>query len=309
MAQDYWDTFWKQGFITTFGNTMPNNYQGPLRELWETIFSRVSNGGRVLDIATGSGALACIAAEISDRSGLDLDILAADFAKIPEEINAPEEISRLRKKINFFSNMPCEKLDFPGNHFDLITSQFGIEYSDWSQSLLEVLRTLKSSGSADFFCHREQAKTYQQSESEIKIYKSALENYKIFNAAAIFTKTFVEHGQASRTDSLALNKTINDFRSEFQGRELANMLVADIASQLKKLRTKEADQVAGILIEREAEYSAAQARLEDMLSAALSDSDLQSIIDLAKRIGFKDVSSRDLYQQGELIGAHIHMTK
>ncbi|WP_237067223.1 class I SAM-dependent methyltransferase [Microbulbifer guangxiensis] len=309
MSQTHWNKFWEQGFITTFGDAMRDNYQGPLRELWQDIFSRVKSHGRILDIATGSGALACIALQTSDQLVLDLEVLASDFAIIPENIKASDEIASLRKRITFFSHMPCENLGFPDRHFDLITSQFGIEYGDWKRSVPEVFRVLNDSGNADFFCHREQAKILKNSKSEIAVYRSALEEFKIFNAARNFAKALADQGKASQDDSRLLNQTINAFRSDHPGQQLASMMVADIASQLKKLRTLAPGEVFERLKERESEYSAALARLDDMVNAALSDDDVKAVINLATSTGFKAVTTQDFYHQGDLVGIHIHLEK
>ncbi|AOS95608.1 Ubiquinone/menaquinone biosynthesis C-methyltransferase UbiE [Microbulbifer aggregans] len=309
MRRQHWDEFWKQGFITTFGDSLRNNYQGQVREFWEKVFSTANPNSRVLDVATGNGALACIAAAISKQHHLSLEILAADAAEIPASIDAPKEIMELRESIQFFSNMPCESLAFPADHFNLITSQYGIEYGRWDQSIPEVFRTLSQKGVADFLCHRDRAIVVKKSVAEITIYRSALQKYRIFDAAERFTQAYGKTGSSNPQEAKALNKDINDFKEAHQGQQLCHVLVSDIAGQLKRLRTVDTTQVVAALRERKSEYSAAMARLEDMADAALSDSDIESIVNLATRSGFKDVTTRDIYQSGELIGVHIHLVK
>ena len=85
-----WTTFWKQGFPTSFASQFPDNYTGTLAKFWEGQFALLDNA-KVLDVATGNGAIALIAARITQIKSNNLDISAADFAHIKpaENSNSP----------------------------------------------------------------------------------------------------------------------------------------------------------------------------------------------------------------------------
>ena len=88
---------------------------------------------KLLDIATGNGALAVAAAQ----SGAD--VVGVD--------QSPQVIARARKleKWNLkFRVMDGENLSFPDGSFDAAFSNFGIAlFSDWNRGLKEMARVLK----------------------------------------------------------------------------------------------------------------------------------------------------------------------
>lgn len=310
MSQTHWNSFWSQGFITTFGSTLPDNYTGELRRFWENLFSELENNCRILDIATGNGAIASIAVEELSRSGKTAMICAADAAVITEDIELPSTAKELRKSIQFFSNTPCESLPFLQNHFDLVTSQYGIEYSDWNRSLSEVFRVLKPEASAHFICHRENSSIVNPSMDEITVYEAAINKYGIFDAASEFIQILSasEH-QAGQQNSAHLNKTINDFRLELKGNPLCNLLIAEIAESIKGLRRLGIEGTLAQLRNRKSEFEAAQSRLLDMKSAALNNTDIENILAECRDIGFSSADSINFSNQSELIGIHLHLVK
>lgn len=309
MSRQHWNTFWEQGYITTFGESLAENYSGRIRKLWESIFSTVRKGDRILDIATGNGAVACIAAEVAAKNNTGVEIFAADAAKIAADIEAPDHILEVRKDINFSSWMACEKLDFPDNHFDYVTSQYGIEYSELGSSIPEVYRVLKPSGCAHFISHRDQTRIVKDAAKETSIYDSAINEYRIFDVAEAFTNSYGNSGSTQSEKSAALNQAMNRFLGHYRREELCQILVSDIAAHLRRLKTMSVPEVKAQLSTRKTEYQAAFARLQDMAQAALDDAGLEHILGLSSKVGFASVNATDIYQNQDLIGVHIHLTK
>ncbi|MBB3061969.1 class I SAM-dependent methyltransferase [Microbulbifer rhizosphaerae] len=311
MNQKHWNDFWNQGFITTFGETLPTNYTGNLRNFWEEVFLSLENHCKILDVATGNGAIASIAADKISRSNKDVSIYAADAAVISESVKQlPLKTKELRKSINFFSNTPCESLPFSQEHFDLVTSQFGIEYSDWNLSLKEIFRVLKTGASAHFVCHHEKSSIVAPSMSEASIYESAMKKYRIFDAAIGFIQIIATTGcPTNQQASTQLNKTINDFRLEFSGNQLCSSLIAEIAEPMKRLRAIGTERVLTQLKSRKAEFESAHARLLDMKNAALNDTDIKNVLAKSREIGFSSADSLNFNNQLGLIGIHLHLVK
>ena len=310
MTHQHWNQFWNQGFITTFGASLQENYTGEIRDFWAEVFSQICNGDDILDLATGNGALACIAAEELKKNQVSAHIYAADAASIPAQISAPSNVQELRKSISFFSKMPCEELTFPDGKFQLVTSQYGIEYSDLRQSLAEVFRVLGPGGAAHFICHHRDSSLLANSINEISIYTSAIEQNQIFEFAIDFSKLFSRVNSAEKTcASAALNQAVNDFRDKHRDQELGQILIADIAGHLKLLKSENPESVITKLESRQSEYKAAYARLRDMEAAALSERDLEEVLKAAASIGFRAFGAEKIKQADELIGVHIQLTK
>ncbi|MCK7596058.1 class I SAM-dependent methyltransferase [Microbulbifer sp. CAU 1566] len=309
MAQKHWDEFWEQGFITTFGAPLEHNYTGKLKALWEQLFSNLCSGNNLLDLGTGNGALPCIAYSVLNKRNKSVNIHAIDSAKIPPNITASPEIQEARKNIQFSGESPCESLRFPDNKFDLITSQFGIEYSNWAQSLPEVFRVLKPGCGSHFVCHSLSSALIIATKQDLSVYKSALEEQKVFDHAALFAQQFQMEGEKKSTAARALNDSINELRSRHPDQELSQIIVSDLSQQLRQLKTTPPEIVKESIKARERSFIAAQARQKDMLNAALDESDVTYILQLAKKIGFESCTAEDFSQDGNLIGVYISLTK
>lgn len=101
-------------------------------------------GGRILDIATGTGDMALGIAATTPPS---VKIVGIDFCKEMIEIaNAKVEKSDYSERITY-AIAPCEAIPFPESSFDSVTIAFGIRnLDDRSQGLREIYRVLKTGG-------------------------------------------------------------------------------------------------------------------------------------------------------------------
>ncbi|MEO3735227.1 class I SAM-dependent methyltransferase [Shewanella baltica] len=141
----HWSEYWKLGHVTSFGTDYKENYTGQLKDLWSDIFSQFSTGFKVLDVATGNGALPLLIQDYFSKLSIDGEVKGVDYADINM---APLTSSHHNKNvvIELLGNTPAESLPFPDCEFDTVISQFGIEYSDLIISMPEVLRVLKDGG-------------------------------------------------------------------------------------------------------------------------------------------------------------------
>ena len=108
----------------------------------------MSPGACILDLCTGNGATALLAA----ADGRAARIVAVDQA----EIDPPAFVSRhaeLYARIAFNGGTGVEALPFGDGGFDAVVSQFGIEYSDLSRSLPEAVRMVAPGGRLRFVVH------------------------------------------------------------------------------------------------------------------------------------------------------------
>ena len=119
---------------------MPDNYGGSVRDFWREKFNELPEHARILDIATGNGAIATLAAELDADKNKGFFITATDLATINQDIVESKTAKELRRKIVFRSAVPCEKQPLEDNSCDLVTSQFGFEYSDVAAAVIEMRR-------------------------------------------------------------------------------------------------------------------------------------------------------------------------
>ena len=97
----------------------------------------------MLDIATGTGDFAILAAKILHPQQLWAVDISEGMMKIGAEKVASEGLGNIIQ----FKKEDCTQLTFPDNHFDAVTAAFGIRnFQDLDKGLSEMCRVLKTGG-------------------------------------------------------------------------------------------------------------------------------------------------------------------
>lgn len=157
--QQAWDAYWGEQRLAACLRDPGGNYGGCIAQAWRDFFSSLESRSRVLDLAAGNGAVALLGLEASDQDGLDLRIEACDAAQVDPSRSLPEHADALGR-IGFRGGIPAERLSYPDRRFDAVTSQYGIEYADWTRALKEVARVLKPGGAVMMICHATASSVY-----------------------------------------------------------------------------------------------------------------------------------------------------
>ena len=313
----HWSSFWQQGFITTFGSSKPNNYDGVVRNFWREKFIALPDGAQILDIATGNGAIATLAAEVGKEKSKTFTIAATDLAEVKIQLDGQEAANTLRESIEFHSHTPCEKQPFDDDQFDLVTSQFGFEYSDIKRSLAEVRRLLKADGRFVAISHHLDSDLIKAAIGEIEIYKRAMDDLDLFGGLRSYTAAMGELSGEQRAIAEKINRAtplavelmtkVKAFQKQFADAELCRELIEAISSMAKPQHASCANRLAFVEA-AETNFSLARARLQDMASAAISQTDIELLSVMAKEAGFSPVHCLKLYGDDQgLAGWQIHL--
>jgi SAM-dependent methyltransferase len=110
------------------------------RQVWVAVARALPRGARVLDLATGDGA---VLGKLRDGRP-DLKLVGVDSSVV-----LPKGVKGAELK----AGVPMERLPVPPASFDLVTSQFGFEYGDTARIAGEVRRVLRPSGRFTFIIH------------------------------------------------------------------------------------------------------------------------------------------------------------
>lgn len=142
-----WTRYWQSGTVTTFHGRFANNYDGVVRNEWHGIFDRLPARAKIVDLGTGNGAIAILAARYSHRRSRDFEITAVDFADIdPLRQLAGKAAAPHLSRIRFLGRTHIEQTTLPDSSLDLAMSQFGFEYAPPDEAVAEVDRVLKRAG-------------------------------------------------------------------------------------------------------------------------------------------------------------------
>jgi SAM-dependent methyltransferase len=148
-----WDQYWHYDRIAScFDGAGASNYDECVAAGWRAWFGHLPNGVRILDLCTGNGAAALIAAAVSRSESKGFEIVAVDRAAI----DPPAFVTRHAEDyaaIRFVPGTDIEALPFPNAGFDVVISQYGIEYADPGRAIPEAMRMIAPGGAARFVVH------------------------------------------------------------------------------------------------------------------------------------------------------------
>ena len=167
-ASDHWTDYWQQGNLTSLPRGFASNYEGEFLQFWEAQFAGLARDACVLDVCSGNGSIALLAKGYSARHQLDLQVKATDAAHIDmaRVIDSHPDLSQHIQAIEFLPGVRLEALAVAPASCDLVTNQFGIEYSDWAMSASNIYRMLKPGGCFAMVCHSADSKILQAMESQ-----------------------------------------------------------------------------------------------------------------------------------------------
>lgn len=306
-----WDLFWSYDRLSSFG-TGPGaaNYGEPIAAGWRAFFAALPAGARVLDLATGNGAIAVMAVE----SGEKLKVTGADLAAVRPAAFVTHSKSALGQVL-FLANTPAEQLPLEDASFDAVVSQYGIEYSDIEQSLPEATRVLAPGGRLRFAVHAADGSVASQTRRAIADADFLLDQLDLpGRAAACFQAILdVERGRAAdpfaQTAAQARYAAFRDGLKAVADRTAAAADVAMLASVHRSLtelfQQRQAHDEAALKGEVEAlrtEVLAHRERERALLAAARTDEQMAALADQLAGLGLADIARSEQRNAGDLIG-------
>lgn len=141
-----WDQYWHFDRVAScFDEFGRANYGAHIADGWRGFFDGLRTKARLLDLCTGNGAVALLAAEFAKSKGRQFAITGIDRSAIDPARFAPSHRASIAL-VEFVGGVRAEQLPFGGGRFDAVMSQYGIEYSDLDQSLTEAVRVLRPGG-------------------------------------------------------------------------------------------------------------------------------------------------------------------
>lgn len=156
-----WSLYWSEDRLYSCVAQSSDEDQRVLNELWRDFSQGLEHNSRLLDLATGNGAV--VDALKSANSTLRID--AIDKADID-----PQKYLRDNNNfqdVDFHAGTDILNLPFDPSTFDAITSQFGIEYAGLGGASARVMRNLKIGGRFQFVIHHAQSGIILSSKKKI----------------------------------------------------------------------------------------------------------------------------------------------
>ncbi len=151
----HWSRYWAKGALTSLPQDFSGNYDGEIAAFWHEQFDRVPDGGHLVDICTGNGAIALLAADRARQLGREWHIIGLDAARLDPSQMAAQHRGHgyLLEHIELLDEQPFEVVSLKAGSVDLLTSQYGIEYCDWPRAANQAVRLLKTGGHLAMVSH------------------------------------------------------------------------------------------------------------------------------------------------------------
>jgi len=312
MSVEHWETYYRGGAIATCPMGPDTTYTLELRDLWLAFFAAVEDGGRVLDVGCGNGAIALLAREAANAVGRRLEIHGADLASIDPPRHVPNGAS-LFAGIEFHPGMPCEHLGFDAETFDAVSGQYALEYTDMPRSLAEVRRVLRPRGRALFVLHHDHSVLIRNARESLAQGALVLEETRILRKLRRHAIAERQSEAAARATWAELSAAATQLQQAAARSVSPHLLHVVIDGVQKLLGARREMGIAGF--EREVdrferEVRAGVRRLQDLVGCAQSEEQMAATVATARRIGFECDPAEPQRHAGEnLVGWRLALSR
>jgi len=312
MTVQHWETYYRGGAIATCPMGPDTTYTLELRDLWLAFFAAIDDGGRVLDVGCGNGAIALLAKEAASAVGRRFEIHGADLASIDPPRHVANGAS-LFAGIEFHAGMPCERLGFETGTFDAVSGQYALEYTDTPRSLAEVRRVLRPGGRALFIMHHDHSVLIRNAGESLAQAALVFEETRILRKLRRHAVAERQSEAAARATWAELSAAATQLQQAAARSKSPHLLHVVIDGVQKLLGARREMSVAGF--EREVdrferEVRAGVRRLQDLVGCAQSEQQMAATVDTARRIGFECGVAEPQRHAGEnLVGWRLALTR
>lgn len=308
MNLEQWETYYHGGMIATCPTGPDGGYDLEVREAWVEFFSMLPEGARILDVGTGNGVVALIAAETTKARGRNWEIHATDLARIDPPRHVSDGARRLAG-ITFHAGVATEHLPFEAESFDAVSGHYALEYTDTAAALAQIHRVLKPGGDAQFILHSTESMLVQSARRSLREAEIVLVETKVYRR--LHRLVTMEQATPGATQSAtvelraaihALKQALEQARQAGAGRVLS--VVLDAVQKLLVARKQTDAHAVGLEVDRaEAELRASVRRLNDLIEHARTAQAMDSIEKEAASAGFSLIERMPQYHAGKnLVG-------
>lgn len=296
-----WERYWKK-------NAVYASYQtGSLEEEiltshWTNVFNLsllTPQKITMLDVACGNGVVTKMAIDLCKPSDVDkYSFYCTDFSEA-----ALRTILKTNSDVRVVP-ADARQLPFMDNTFDLVVSQFGIEYAGFD-AFKESVRVLKSGGTFACIFHLKYGAIYVECEHVLVALNDFHTTGFVKSAENLFAVIFgIQKGNASATDfqraDLALSESVAKVKTLFSkfGSKIANgvlfSLYTDIANMYSKMESYDSKDVIFWFEKVNFELDAYKERMSSMMKCAMSNVEFDRLKLFLNSLGILKTSSGKL---------------
>lgn len=309
-----WDRYWHFDRLASCFDFEGSNYPDDFKREWQAFFNTLPVAAKILDLCTGNGAAARMAAEFSKNNSKNFQITGVDLAEIdPKKFAKP---TPGQETIEFIGGVQAEELPFSDNTFDAVISQYGFEYTDHAKTISELARVLKAGGKGKFICHDFESVQTKNAFLELGLLDQVLNQIALFPTALEATEAVwrAEKEGAENAKAEILMKQFQDKMNHTARLARSNPEVTSIVHSLGLLKhtfeVRSHFPLEVLLGKIEDAYLEAQAhsgRLEALYEAALSPEKTRNLKQALEKQGFSGILAQpfELEERNRNVGTKL----
>jgi SAM-dependent methyltransferase len=297
-----WDSYW-QGAGAASAYSADGTVHPSISGFWSEFFGSSqaqSDSPRIVDLASGNGALVQFALDAFE--GRSVDITCVDTSE--------KAIGSIRERYPAVNAIVRDAADtgLPSHAFDLVTSQFGVEYAG-REAIEEAVRLLAQNGRLAFLLHHTESSIHRDCEAGLDAVTRVRESRFILLATDFFSAGFEAVRGADRAPyeqaATLLNPAIRAVENvaEKHGPDVAGGVVATLYDTVKRMHQRiqhyEPAEVLDWLQSMDLQLEDYLARMSTMHAAALDERSFEEVREIMTRADCTIIDSGPLFAPGE----------
>jgi SAM-dependent methyltransferase len=210
-----WSRYWASGALHSCAGSFDGNYAGALRGFWLEVFAGLPAAPAVLDLCCGNAPLSKLLVDHGDALARGGVIDAVDLAEIAPPWHAALA-EALRQRVRLHPRVDAALLPFDAASFDLVMSQYGIEYVG-EPALAEALRVLRPGGRLAALVHHPEALPVRIAREELEHLDWLQHEVMIDRLVEALIEPMARAATPAGQASLRADAVANDLRAQFNG--------------------------------------------------------------------------------------------
>ncbi|WP_345292004.1 class I SAM-dependent methyltransferase [Kangiella marina] len=312
--ENVWTRYWSKGVINScFYDDPSGNYGGEIKNFWVSVVERLSDKASMLDLCTGNGALISLVMSLEQSEGFD-KYVGVDLASI-QPIWLDKVEAEAKSKIKMLGNTAIEELPVSDSEFSLVVSQFGVEYCEIEGVIHQVERVLKNNGVFAAVIHHKESLIVKNAVEEkahldylltSETVKSTIE-IMLGYMAKLKNKQNLKKIQAdadANKAKLQFNSQVDELTKRAKASHCPDVIyeLLDIVMLSFKAAQNEGLKFAkGTINNFWSELRDSRVRLENLINASLTESEIQNLIDKLHSNGLSEGSVVKLKESNQLL--------
>lgn len=262
---------------------------------WQSWFSELPTGSRVLDIATGNGIVLAYAAQAAEARGIFLQLTGVDLADIDpvRYLSAPPAGLR---DARFMGGVAAESLPFQSESFEFVVSQYGLEYADLARALSELERVLRRDGRFRWLAHSGESEVVRQNSNQHREVDFLLASKGVVRSMeSLIERISQRHStQSAMTSLAAAMRSAEIFCREYPPADMVQEICRGFADVAARWQAFFVSDLAAMITDTRQKLVAHRQRIDDLRAAVMTPSRQDVVSKILRGTGWVSVQVSEL---------------